>query len=594
MEEEKEKRTDESTTDTPIQASYSNSIISQVEAEIEAEINQTGFKLLGHTKDAKYVFYKDNEIYPISIKQLDTDLIQMYFGVDEQTAKRWKKSLPRLSSYRTIDTNKTINNGIFSFKEDSLDNGKHQAFTIINGLSSFKVFYYLAGYKIEPITEPIIHGQLIDLETNETWLDVDEFKHVLGIDEGDKGNKESGKGEEGTKSSIEILTEQFNEIARTLDAWQFEDVDMLLYLTAFIMLAPFHLLMDWRPYIWITGNKGTGKTLLFERVLQQIYGDLVVRLDNSTEYAVAQTLSGTGLIPLFDNFEPSERAQKVVSLFEMAGRGGEIRRGRPDDKALHLHLNHLPWYNSVIVTPETAATDSRIVEFRLKAPPSKLPKLSEEVSAPKIIAGIISNWEHLQDLKNEFIEHNKDNGRAAENVAYAHALIQILEEFKQPDEKIGSEEQLKLPDFVAYRPQVDEGIDLLNTILKFSVLPDNATDRDEATKKFVYEALTEDGNSIKRKGVWIVGKQDGKKYIAIDEGLVVEEILRNTRFRNYTPKAVRSKLRNVKGVIEDKQRRLNKGPIMTLLIPIEYLDIVEVNPQDDDSQENDENDEAPF
>lgn len=584
MEEEKEKRTDESTTDTPIQASYSNSIISRVFRDFNKKPFALGEVILGTTKERELVIYKDGEISYENMTNFKPRDIQVLFGVDEQAAKEIYKEIPKVAFMKgRIHKEKPFGNGIF-WLDKKKTNG-HPVFTFMNGTTFFNTVYTTGGaYEVLLSTEPIIGKRIITFQSDyegtplEPWINVDALKRAIE--------------EVHERGASEVLKEQFDAIEETLKSWQFESKEMRKYLTAFIMLAPFHILMDWRPYLWITGRRGTGKTLLFDIILKPLYTNLIASNDNPTDFSVVQDLDNTGLIPLLDNFEPSQKAQQLLKNFEIASRGGLYTRGTTGQKPRKYKLNHMLWFNSVMVVSERSATDSRIVEFRLKAPPKDLAKLPETVSVEKIIAGLIDLWDEIESTKNLYVNINKNNGRMAENVAYANALLQLLEQFEK------DEDELEIPGFVMNRPQVDEGRELLEIILLSSVLPDLSEDRDEASKKFVYEALRENGRSIISKGIWIVMHNE-QPYITVEEKMLAKgEILRATKYEKY-PGLITSTLRNVDGALYKKRKDYYGKSTYGVLIPVEYLDIVEDklsddNIQDDDSQENDENDEAPF
>ena len=545
MEEEKEKRTDESTTDTPIQASYSNSIISQNNG-FENNLSEM---VLGYTESDQFVLWKNGKVYLKDITRFGSRNIQVFFGVSEEEAKRIYRKLPEWASRREIDVENMLGNGIFRRRGDE----SHTNFVIVNGEKSVEIMRAVGGeYKVVHLNEPIVNGKLINTSA-EPWLNVEELEAALKED------------------ATELLPQQFEDIALALAAWQFESVDMQLYLTAFIMLAPFHTLMKWRPYIWITGKRGTGKTNIFKLFLEGMYKGLAKSHDNPTDYSIIQDLNNTGIIPLLDNFEPSQKTQQLLKNFEIAGRGGTYTRGTTGTKPRFFKLNHMLWFNSVLVIPERAATDSRIVEFRLKAPPIRIEHLPETVSASKIVAGIINIWDDIEDMRNLYVQgmQKKYDGRMAENIGYAHALLQILDEFEK------DEDEYKIPDFIANRTQVDEGMELLKTIMLSSVLPDYATDSFESSKEEVWKILKRDlsgtSSGIKRKGIWIIKQRNGERYITVEPTILTKELLKGTKYER-NPELVRSLLESVKGVQKGDRKNVDNKTSRGILIPVEYLE----------------------
>ena len=517
--------------------------------------------LLGHTQELEYVFYKDGEVFIIDPERFSVIKIQMFFGVDKSTAQGIRGELPELASEHVIDTKNTIGNGVYKGSND-------KEFIIVNGANVIKAEYdsITHKYKITKETTPIVDGKLLDLKGSREWLDTDE---LLKIQESIKGDKET-------------LREQFEEIRKTVSYWNWESPEMADYITAFVMLAPFQRLMSWRPSLWITGHGGTGKTLFFERVLQKLYGNLTIRLDNSTDYGAIQRLNSTSQIALLDNFEHDKRSEKFMKTFEIANRGGDIVRGTTTKEPINFKLEHMVWYNAVTLVTDTRATDSRIVEFHLVNPLNDVPELPSEVSAEKIIYSMLDWWSDIEEEKKMYIksdaESKKDTTstnstvkRSKENIGYAQALLRKLEIIDPSDLS-----SLDVPNFIKTRATVDESMELLKAILTSSVLPDDASDYSEQAKKFVYEAIQENPRSIVRKGVWKVHDRDGTDWIAIEPTSVKRELLKAPEYTQRTPEQIKKMLLNLEGAKMNTSKNAVNKSIYAVYVPIKYIEQFEV------------------
>jgi len=520
--------------------------------------------LLGHTRDLEYVFYRDGEVFIIDPERFSVIKIQMFFGVDKSTAQGIRGELPELASEHVIDTKNTIGNGVYKGRND-------KEFIIVNGANVIKAEYdsITHKYKITKETTPIIDGKLLDLKGSKEWLDVEKLQSV--------------------DPSRETLQEQFKLIRKTVSCWKWESPEMADYITAFVMLAPFQRLMSWRPSLWITGHGGTGKTLFFERVLQKLYGNLTIRLDNSTDYGAIQRLNSTSQIALLDNFEPDKRAVKFMKTFEIANRGGDIVRGTTTKEPINFKLEHMVWYNAVTLVTDTRATDSRIVEFHLVNPLNDVPELPSEVSAEKIIYSMLEIWDELERTKQLYVDDNKS--RDAENIGYAYALLNLLEVTDVCD--------FGLPNFIKTRATVDESMELLKAILTSSVLPDDASDYSEQAKKFVYEAIQENPRSIIRKGVWKVHDRDGTDWIAIEPTSVKRELLKAPEYTQRTPEQIKKMLLNLEGAKMNTSKNAVNKSIYAVYVPIKYMEQFEVmysNVEEEEEQKTDDPnyEEPPF
>jgi len=546
---------------------YENTTLDETDKDIIPLIGKKNkWYLLGHTRDLEYVFYRDGEVFTIDPDRFTTTKVQIFFGFDEDEAKRERKELPELASERVIDTKNTIGNGIYKGSKD-------KEFIIVNGAKVIKAEYRMVKHDIEISDTPIVNGKLVDVRGSKEWLDTDELL----------------KSQESIKDAKETLQEQFKEIKKVVSCWSWESPEMADYLTAFVLLAPFQRLMTWRPSLWITGRGSNGKTLFFERVLQKLYGNLTTRLDNSTDYGAIQRLNSTSQIALLDNFEPDKRSEKFMKTFEIANRGGDIVRGTPTKEPINFKLEHMLWYNAVMLASQTRATDSRIVEFHLANPLKENPELPSNVSTEKIVYSMLELWNDLEKLKQLYVDDNKS--RDAENIGYAYALLNLLEVIDVCD--------LGLPNFIKTRATVDESMELLKAIITSSVLPDDASDYSEQAKKFVYEAIQENPRSIVRKGVWKVHDRDGTDWIAIEPTSVKRELLKAPEYTQRTPEQIKKMLLNLEGAKMNTSKNAVNKSIYAVYVPIKYIEQFEVmysNVEEEEEQKTDDPnyEEPPF
>ncbi len=546
---------------TTLETTNSETIIT----ENEEGVNKV-WKLLGHTRDLEYVFYRDGEVFTIDPDRFTTTKMQIFFGITEDEAKKVKKALPIEASKMEVDVKNTIGNGIYKGSKD-------KEFIIVNGAKVIKAEYRMVKHDIEISDTPIVNGKLVDVRGSKEWLDKDELL----------------KSQESIKDAKETLQEQFKEIKKVVSCWSWESPEMADYLTAFVLLAPFQRLMTWRPSLWITGRGSNGKTLFFERVLQKLYGNLTIRLDNSTDYGAIQRLNSTSQIALLDNFEPDKRSLKFMKTFEIANRGGDIVRGTPTKEPINFKLEHMLWYNAVMLASQTRATDSRIVEFHLANPLKENPELPSNVSTEKIIYSMLELWNDLEKLKQLYVDDNKS--RDAENIGYAYALLNLLEVIDVCD--------LGLPNFIKTRATVDESMELLKAIITSSVLPDDASDYSEQAKKFVYEAIQESSRSIIRKGVWKVHDRDGTDWIAIEPTSVKRELLKAPEYTQRTPEQIKKMLLNLEGAKMNTSKNAENKSIYAVYVPIKYMEQFEAmysNVEEEEEQKTDDPnyEEPPF
>lgn len=110
-----------------------------------------------------------------------------------------------------------------------------------------------------------------------------------------------------------------------------------VHLAGWIMLAPICGALRWRPHIWLTGGKGTGKSWIMEQILLTILNKLALHVQGSTtEAGLRQELASDALPILFDEAEHDEEKSKSIMtrVLELARQastegGAPILKGTP-------------------------------------------------------------------------------------------------------------------------------------------------------------------------------------------------------------------------------------------------------------------------
>lgn len=118
--------------------------------------------------------------------------------------------------------------------------------------------------------------------------------------------------------------------------WLRADVDARLML-GWIACAYVGGALDWRPYVFATGDAGAGKSTLIAYVVAALGGeDAVLKPEDATEAGVAQTLGVDSVPVLLDEAEneaDDKRADKLVKLARRAASGNQRLRGGADGKS---------------------------------------------------------------------------------------------------------------------------------------------------------------------------------------------------------------------------------------------------------------------
>ena len=95
--------------------------------------------------------------------------------------------------------------------------------------------------------------------------------------------------------------------------------------------------LDWRPYVFATGDAGSGKSTLVKYVMHVLGGEeAVLKPEDATEAGIAQTLGVDSVPVLLDEAEneaDDRRAEKLIRLARRAASGNQRLRGGADGKS---------------------------------------------------------------------------------------------------------------------------------------------------------------------------------------------------------------------------------------------------------------------
>lgn len=345
---------------------------------------------------------------------------------------------------------------------------------------------------------------------------------------------------------IKRLRECFLRFLKFIQQWNFESKEASLLYTAFTVMLPSHTLWSWRPFLHVIGSPGTGKTLLFEFTLYNLYTNLILRADNVTPYALPQALQNSGKIPVFDNFDiQNHRHAEMFNSLEASSRNGAvILRGTTGQDAREIYLKHLPVFNSTSILGMNDATEQRTVRLRLLSRPnSTIQELSTSQYTELATYFIVANL-RLFHLINEVIKNEAITERVKENIQYAYGLLKLLEISKSIDEfsNIFTREITSIPE------------ELLLTVLHSNVKYENRTYGidslilDVMNNNSVLDADMEMKYEILALSGIFVDKQAQR--IGFNHTRIVRELLKGTKFSNITAQNFNEYLQRLGGASE--------------------------------------------
>lgn len=156
-----------------------------------------------------------------------------------------------------------------------------------------------------------------------------------------------------------------------LDTWAWARGDLDAYLLiGWICGAMFGGALDWRPLLWITGDKGTGKSTVQKAIRLVMGGEgAILQSTDATEAAVRQFLMQSTIPVALDELEAdadNRRAFSVIKLARQAASGGVVLRGGADHQGQEFRARSAFVFSSILVPPLLDQDISRIALLELE------------------------------------------------------------------------------------------------------------------------------------------------------------------------------------------------------------------------------------
>lgn len=154
--------------------------------------------------------------------------------------------------------------------------------------------------------------------------------------------------------------------------WQ-KPINATLF-AGWVALAPICGAMLWRPHVWVTGQRGTGKSWLMTNVAAPVLGASALVVASSTsEAGIRQRLKQDARPVIFDEAEGEtkhdrERVQKVLELARQASSDSlaEIAKGSPSGSAQVFRARTMFMMGSINVGLALASDKSRFTILSLQ------------------------------------------------------------------------------------------------------------------------------------------------------------------------------------------------------------------------------------
>lgn len=224
---------------------------------------------------------------------------------------------------------------------------------------------------------------------------------------------------------------------RFLQRWEWRrpgtDPELLLGWVCGAMVAG---ALAWRPTVFITGDKATGKSTLQMSVASLLGGALVQAVE-TTAAGIYQVLKNDSLPVAVDELEASADGRKVRSVIELArvaNSGGRMLRGGQDHNGRQFDLRSAFLFSAINAPPLRSQDRSRMALLNLLPLPEIEGGEAIDLSGlgqlgRQLFRRIIDWWprfpELLAEVRNWLIQEAGHDGRGADTfgtlIAFAHA-----------------------------------------------------------------------------------------------------------------------------------------------------------------------------
>lgn len=140
------------------------------------------------------------------------------------------------------------------------------------------------------------------------------------------------------------------------------------------LISPFGSVLDWRPHIWVSGRRGSGKSWVLANLIEPLCGDFAyVGSGKNTEAGIRRTLRTDARPVILDEMESMDKrgGQRVSDILTLArnsscNASGNISIANTSGGVLNYRIRSCFCFASVGIPDQNAAVESRIIATELK------------------------------------------------------------------------------------------------------------------------------------------------------------------------------------------------------------------------------------
>jgi len=235
-----------------------------------------------------------------------------------------------------------------------------------------------------------------------------------------------------------------HDLLAVLRQWNFRREADPFLLLGWIGAAMLCGALNWRPAVWITGDKGTGKSTL-QQLVERIFARGIVSVSDTTAAGIWQKVGHRAIPVAIDEMEAdadNRRADAVVKLARQAASGGVVLRGGADHEGSEFTARSAFLFSSILPPPLQAQDRSRLAILELgrldtSKPAPRHSRETLEGFGRMLRRRLWDRWPDVDECVDRYERRLREAGhtaRAAMQFGTLLALADILLFDRLPDE----------------------------------------------------------------------------------------------------------------------------------------------------------------
>jgi hypothetical protein len=163
------------------------------------------------------------------------------------------------------------------------------------------------------------------------------------------------------------------ELAKVFEGLNWARPEHAMFTMGWVALAPICGALAWRPHLWLTAQRGAGKSWVQENIIDELVGRMMIYCQGgTTEAGIRQKVQFDARPIMFDeaeseNQQAMNRIQHVIELARQSSSdtGAEIMKGTANGEGMSFRMRSMFLMGSINVGLKQAADESRFTVVSL-------------------------------------------------------------------------------------------------------------------------------------------------------------------------------------------------------------------------------------